>query len=76
MLNSHTMHTITIQIILLTVVLFLSTLVMGQQKPVKLTGVVIENTTKQPLPYVTVTIKSNSSQKIITGATTDEAGQF
>ena len=70
------MNIITTQIILLTVVLFLSTLVMGQQKPVKLTGVVIENTTKQPLPYVTVTIKSNSSQKIITGAVTDEDGNF
>jgi len=40
-----------------------------------LTGIVIDNITKQPVPYATIVIK-DTAQKIITGGITDELGKF
>jgi len=40
-----------------------------------LTGMVLDKLTKEPVPYATIVIK-NSTNKIITGGITDEAGKF
>ncbi|CAM1341391.1 TonB-dependent receptor domain-containing protein [Tenacibaculum aestuarii] len=65
-------------IILLTV---LSTSVFAQMpksnlpKPGIISGKVVDQTTKQPLPYVNIIIK-DAAKKIVTGGITDDAGLF
>ncbi|GLB48965.1 TonB-dependent receptor domain-containing protein [Neptunitalea lumnitzerae] len=39
-------------------------------------GTIIDQTSKQPIPYATVTVKSKSDQQIITGVVTDDKGDF
>ncbi len=44
-------------------------------KPGIISGKVVDNTTKQPLPYVNIVVK-DLAKKIITGGITDEGGNF
>jgi hypothetical protein len=45
-------------------------------KKVKVTGTVIEKTTKQPLEYATVTFYLPNNTKVVSGGITDSKGQF
>lgn len=46
------------------------------QKLYQLVGEVVDNSTSEPLPYVTVALVSKTTGKIIGGTTTDEEGKF
>lgn len=64
------------------IVLFLSSLIsFGQQEPIvkpklKITGKVIEKTSKQPLEYTTITLRLPNNPKAITGGITNNKGEF
>ncbi len=48
----------------------------NQQAKVKVTGVVVEKSSKQPLGYATITLTDTKNPKVITGGITDENGKF
>jgi outer membrane receptor protein involved in Fe transport len=48
----------------------------AQGKVIKITGVLIEDTTSEPVPYATVVINDKNTHKIISGTTSDDFGQF
>ena len=48
----------------------------GQGKSTLITGVVIDEQTSSPVPYATIAVISNTTQKPISGTTTNEKGQF
>lgn len=64
------------------IVLFLSSILsFGQQPPMvkaklKITGKVIEKTSKQPLEYATITLRLPNNPKAITGGITNNKGEF
>ncbi|MEY3838902.1 MAG: hypothetical protein RLZ90_701 [Pseudomonadota bacterium] len=63
------------------IVLFLSSILsFGQQAPtsskVKITGKVIEKTSKQPLEYATITLRLPNNPKAVTGGITNNKGEF
>lgn len=45
-------------------------------KKIRLTGKVIEKTSKLPLEYATVTIENSTLKKVVTGGITDDKGKF
>jgi outer membrane receptor for ferrienterochelin and colicins len=64
---------------LLVFVFFFSAIAFAQSpeaKKVKVTGTVIEKTTKQPLEYATVTFLLPNNTKVVSGGITDNKGQF
>ena len=62
------------------IILFLSSLaIFGQQAPItklKVTGKVIEKTTKQPLEYATITLRLPNNPKAVSGGITNNKGEF
>ena len=66
----------------LTLALFFSFLInFAQQRPplkekIKITGVVIDKLSKQPLEYATVTLLNSRNPKAITGGITNAKGEF
>ena len=64
------------------IVLFLSSILsFGQQPPMakaklKITGKVIEKTSKQALEYATITLRLPNNPKAITGGITNNKGEF
>jgi len=64
------------------IVLFLSSFTsFGQQAPtvktkLKITGKVIEKTSKQPLEYATITLRLPNNSKAVTGGITNSKGEF
>ncbi|MEO0038947.1 MAG: hypothetical protein RIQ59_2158, partial [Bacteroidota bacterium] len=64
------------------IVLFLSSILsFGQQAPtttskVKITGKVIEKTSRQPLEYATITLRLPNNPKAVTGGITNNKGEF
>lgn len=64
------------------IVLFLSSQIsLGQQAPIvkaklKVTGKVIEKTTKQPLEYATITLRLPNNPKAVSGGITNAKGEF
>ena len=55
---------------------FLSFSFVIAQKEVKVEGTVVEDGTNIPLEYATITFKSKSDNKIVTGGITDSEGKF
>ena len=65
--------------LLLFPLLIFSTAVFSQnpeRKKIKITGTIIEKTSKQPLEYATITFISNRTSKVAGGGITDGKGQF
>jgi outer membrane receptor for ferrienterochelin and colicins len=65
----------------LSLLLFLTGLIcFGQMKPfekkIKISGKVVEKTSKQPLEYATITLKKSKNPKLIVGGITNEKGEF
>ena len=64
------------------IVLFLSSMLsFGQQSPIvkaklKITGRVIEKTSRQPLEYATITLRLPNNPKAVTGGITNNKGEF
>jgi outer membrane receptor protein involved in Fe transport len=64
------------------IVLFLSSILsFGQQAPIvkaklKITGKVIEKTSRQPLEYATITLRLPNNPKAVTGGITNNKGEF
>ena len=64
------------------IVLFLSSMLsFGQQAPIakaklKITGRVIEKTSRQPLEYATITLRLPNNPKAVTGGITNNKGEF
>ena len=64
------------------IVLFLSSILsFGQQAPMakaklKITGKVIEKTTRQPLEYATITLRLPNNPKAVSGGITNNKGEF
>ena len=64
------------------IVLFLSSMLsFGQQAPIakaklKVTGKVIEKTSKQPLEYATITLRLSNNSKAVSGGITNNKGEF
>jgi len=48
----------------------------GQQKEVNITGKIIDNETKEPLEYATISFLNSKDNKVITGGITQENGDF
>lgn len=57
-------------------IIFLSHLTFAQEQSVKVIGSLIEEDTKQPVPYATVAIYNSETKVIISGSTTDDLGKF
>jgi outer membrane receptor for ferrienterochelin and colicins len=59
---------------------FTTVLIKAQEHPeikkIKITGKVIENTTKQPLEYATITFVSKRTAKVVSGGITNAQGEF
>ena len=66
----------TIQLIIITFILFTSHVIFAQNEKVTITGQIVEDINKTPLPFVTVIIKKSESNEILTGGTTDDYGKF
>src|SRR5688572_24029567 len=60
------------------VIVTISLLINGTAKAQgrSVTGTVIDSLSNKPLPYATVSIFSTSEKKLITGAVSDDAGNF
>ena len=56
--------------------IFSSGLLLAQKQALEIRGTIKEPQSQQPLEYATVVIKSNQTQNILTGTTTNEAGAF
>ena len=70
-----------INAIALIVLLLSSILSFGQQAPIvkaklKITGRVIEKTSRQPLEYATITLRLPNNPKAVTGGITNNKGEF
>jgi len=50
--------------------------VVAQETNTEVVGTLVDANSSQPIPYATVALYNNSSKDIITGATTDDKGQF
>ncbi|MCA0153217.1 TonB-dependent receptor domain-containing protein [Winogradskyella vincentii] len=61
---------------ILTILLVISISVSNAQKEVKVEGIVVEQESNIPLEYATITFKSNTDSKVITGGITDSKGKF
>ncbi|MCO6146828.1 TonB-dependent receptor domain-containing protein [Flavobacterium sp. NRK1] len=59
---------------LLCMLLLGSIMTMTAQNPGSITGKIIDNTTKEPLPYVSIVIKDNGT--VVTGGITEDNGTF
>ncbi len=46
------------------------------QESIEISGKLIEKETLQPIPYATIVVKHKTTNKVVTGATTDENGNF
>jgi len=70
----------TIQQALPLLLLFLSVLAFGQERPkgpkVKITGKVIEKSTNQPLEYASIFAQNSKNPSIVNGGMTDSKGEF
>lgn len=53
-----------------------SNYVLGQDKGIEITGTLIEEETSHPVPYATVVLSDKSTNKIITGVTSNDNGKF
>ncbi len=56
--------------------LFITVTCLGQKEPIHITGKVIEQETTQPIPFATVVIYNKTSDQLISGTTSDAAGNF
>ncbi|WP_036820442.1 outer membrane beta-barrel family protein [Polaribacter sp. Hel1_85] len=56
--------------------LLMSNYTIAQDKVIKITGILVEDTTSQPIPYATVVINDKNTKKIISGTTSDDNGRF
>lgn len=56
--------------------LLTSSYFMAQESSIKITGVLVEDATSQPIPYATVVINDKNTKKIISGTTSDDNGKF
>ncbi|WP_310381424.1 TonB-dependent receptor domain-containing protein [Flavobacterium sp.] len=67
-------------ILLILSLLLSSSFIYSQQRPeikkIKITGTVIEKTSKQPLEYATITFKNPTNPKAIAGGITNAKGEF
>ncbi len=61
---------------LLTILLLFNCLIIVAQNEVTVTGKVLEEETKQPLEYATITFKKTDTKEIVTGGITDTEGKF
>jgi len=48
----------------------------GQQKEIKVTGKIVDNETKEPLEYATISFLNSKDNKVVTGGITQENGEF
>src|SRR5690554_1106513 len=63
--------------ITLVLILFLSTgIAIAQKKEVIISGSLIEQETKQPIPYATVVVKDIDTANVFVGTTTNDNGEF
>src|SRR5690554_2240489 len=63
--------------ITLVLILFLSTgIAIAQEKEVIISGSLIEQETKQPIPYATVVVKDIDTANVFVGTTTNDKGEF
>lgn len=72
----HTLKVFIKNILSLLIILLISNYTIAQNSVIKITGVLIEDATAQPVPFATVVIKDNNTKKIIKGTTSDDAGKF
>jgi outer membrane receptor protein involved in Fe transport len=56
--------------------MLMGTLAMAQKGNLRIVGVIQESQGNQPVEYATVVVKSNASEKIITGTTSGNGGMF
>ena len=54
----------------------LITNVFGQQNNFKVKGVIVDQSSQEPIPFATVLLVDKGTQKAITGTTTSEEGYF
>ncbi|AOW18545.1 TonB-dependent receptor [Polaribacter vadi] len=59
-----------------TILLLLFTLCINAQKTITITGQILDQETKETLPFVTISVNDETTNKIITGAISDDAGRF
>jgi outer membrane receptor protein involved in Fe transport len=57
-------------------VLITNSYLMAQDSSIKITGILVEDATSQPIPYATVVINDKNTKKIISGTTSDDNGRF
>jgi outer membrane receptor protein involved in Fe transport len=55
---------------------FIGHYTIAQDIGIKITGTLIENTTSEPVPYATVVINDTDTNKMITGTSSDDDGNF
>ena len=48
----------------------------AQNEPVQVYGTVVDEASKDPIPFATVVLQDNDTQQSLTGTTTDEEGEF
>lgn len=56
--------------------LFTNVLLLSAQSNIRITGTVVDAADGSPIPYATTVAISNTDQKVISGTTTDENGEF
>ncbi|WP_397446527.1 carboxypeptidase-like regulatory domain-containing protein [Polaribacter sp. R77954] len=56
--------------------LFVSVLSFAQNKDFEVFGLLVEDETKQPIPFASVVLHQKNTKKIIAGKTSDENGKF
>lgn len=74
--KKYTMKSLQKNTALFILLIFTSSFVVAQNNTVKITGKIVEDETAQPIPYATIAIHDQNTKKLITGATSDENGQF
>ena len=64
------------KILLVGIALFLSAQTIGLAQETTLSGIVIDESSGQPIPYATVLVKNKTTAAVITGSTTSDDGNF